>query len=186
MPEAPAPNLQEMTARHTATLARIAALAEQMAAKHAERMLSTDDPEVEAKATMAFNRVTRSLRQCLALEAKLVRDAVRFERDTQLDLSHRADATSLRRKVHVKRAVERLIWTEAETSDIGEQLCGELDDLLDIEEFAAGFTEEPVDAQIARICADLGVVLTDTQSPYYREPAAPGGTTPIPELRSSA
>ena len=36
-------DIEEMTARHTAALARVAEMAERMAAKHAQRMLEVDD-----------------------------------------------------------------------------------------------------------------------------------------------
>jgi hypothetical protein len=188
MAEPMLPTPQEMTARHAATLARIAEAAERLAMKHAERALAADDPDVEAKATIAFHRAARSVRQCLALEAKLVRDAARFEREAHQDLSRAELARSDRHKAHVRKAVERLIWTEAETDDTAERLCDELDDLLDIEAFGAAFADEPVEAHIARLCAELGVVLSDPQSPYDREPApaAGNGANHTPERRSSA
>ena len=169
-----------MALRHAATLARVAEAAERLAMKHADRALAADDPEVEACATAAFHRATRSLRQCLALEAKLVRDAARFEREARLDVSRAERARSERHKAHVKKAVERLIWTEAETTEIAERLCDELDDLLDIEEFSDAFAEEPVEAHVVRLCAELGVILSDPVPAHPRESGDPGS------FRSSA
>src|SRR4051812_19005392 len=67
----------EMTARHAAALARLADAAERVAMKQADRALAADDPEVEARAVTAFHRAARCARQCIALEAKLARDAHR-------------------------------------------------------------------------------------------------------------
>ena len=103
-----------MTARHAAILARLADIGERLAMKHAERALSADDPDVEAKATAAFHRAARSVRQCLALEAKLVRDAARATREDHARAEGEATARGIRRKAHARAAVERLIWTECE------------------------------------------------------------------------
>ena len=147
----------EMTARHAATLARLAEAGERLALKHAERALSADDPEVEARATTAFHRAARSVRQCLALEAKLVRDAGRAEREDRNLASREADARRSRRRIHVRTAVSRLIWTEAESEQEAERLDCELDDLLELERFCEDVTLEDVDAHIARLCDELGV-----------------------------
>jgi hypothetical protein len=154
-----------MAARHAATLARLAEASERLAMKHAERALTADDPEVEAKATVAFQRAARSVRQCLALEAKLLRDAARAEREALQDLTRVARARTDRRKAHVRAAVERLIWTEAEyETDESERLCDELTDLLAVDEFSEAFAEEPVDAHIARICRELGIDPPDSDA----------------------
>jgi hypothetical protein len=56
-------DLQAMTERHAAALARVAVMAERLAAKHADRALETDDPKIEASATAAFQKATRVMRQ---------------------------------------------------------------------------------------------------------------------------
>src|SRR5882757_11256135 len=94
-----------MTERHAAILARLADISERLAMKHAERALAADDPEVEARATAAFQRAARSLRQCLALEAKLVRDAARAEREDHNHAERETTARRLRRKLHARAAV---------------------------------------------------------------------------------
>jgi hypothetical protein len=168
-----------MSERHTAILARLADAGERLAMKHAERALAADDPDVEAKATAAFHRAARSVRQCLALEAKLVRDAARAEREDADDARRKASARRDRRRVHARTAVARLIWTESENDLEAERLESELDDLLDLDRFSEDFADETADSLIARLCHELGLT-----------PPAPAGLpaaerSPPPELRSS-
>ncbi|HEV2531293.1 hypothetical protein, partial [Phenylobacterium sp.] len=55
-------------------------------------------------------------------------------------------------------AVQRLIWTEAEGEGQGDTLKAELEDRLEIEVLdVEAFLAEPVEAQIARICAAIGL-----------------------------
>jgi hypothetical protein len=180
MPDAKAIDVQEMALRHAATLARVAEAAERLAMKHADRALAADDPDIEAKATAAFHSAARSLRQCLALEAKLVRDAARFERDDGAWRERRRDSRTEQRRQHVRTAVGRLIWTEAEGDDSAEALESELDDLLDLERYSEAFADEPVEAHIARICAELGITLPAPNS------APPGASGDPGVFRSSA
>src|SRR5258708_5495851 len=122
MPDAAASIALDMTLRHAAILARLADAGERLAMKHAERALAADDPDVEAKATVAFHRAARSVRQCLALEARLVRDAARAEREDRDDAAHQSARGIERRRDHVRTAVARLIWTEAEHENEAERL----------------------------------------------------------------
>jgi hypothetical protein len=175
-----------MSERHAATLARLAGVAEQLAMKHAERALSADDPDIEAKATAAFHRAARSVRQCLALEAKLVRDAARAEREDRADAVRKAETRRGRRKTHVRLAVERLIWTEAENNTEAERFEADLDDLLDLDEFAEGFADEPIEAHIARISRELGLTPDGETIEITADPPPALGDWPPPERRSSA
>jgi len=165
-------DVDEMTARHAAALARVAEMAERLAAKHADRALETDDPKVEASATSAFQKATRVMRQSMALEAKLIRDAEQGVREAKrraewADLS----ATHDRRR-QIGATVERLIRNDPGTSGDAEHLCDELDDLLDIEELTETFLTEDLTVQVTRLCNALGLkgfeilaVLPGTPSP---------------------
>jgi hypothetical protein len=168
-----------MHERHAAILARLADLGEQLAAKHAQRALEADDPEIEARATIAYHRAARSVRQCLALEAKLVRDAARAEREDCDDAQRKASALRDRRRVHARTVVAHLIWTEAESETEAEGLESDLDDLLGLDRFAEGLDEETADALIARLCRDLGLTPPATAEP-------PADRSPVPDRQSSA
>jgi hypothetical protein len=153
-----------MTDRHAAILARLAEVGERLAMKHAERALAADDPEVEARATIAFHRAARSVRQCLALEAKLFRDAARADRD---DARRKATAQrealsvsdhwrSIRRRREVKEIVSHIIETEPGEFD-AEQLFDDLDERLAAGDEDTDFADRPIGELVARICRDLGV-----------------------------
>ena len=148
-----------MHERHTAILARLAEVGEQLAMKHAQRALEADDPEIEARATIAYHRAARSVRQCLALEAKLVRDAARAEREDRDDAQRKASSRRDRRRFHARTVVAHLIWTESENETEAERLESDLDDLLGLEAFAEDLDEETAEALIARLCRDLGLSL---------------------------
>lgn len=169
-----------MHERHAAILARLAELGEQLAAKHAARALAADDPEIEARATTAYHRAARSVRQCLALEAKLVRDAARAEREDRDDAQRKASAQRDRRRFHARAVVAHLIWTESESETEAERLESDLDDLLGLDRFADETPDEPAEALIARLCRELGLTPPGATELPARDWASP------PELRSSA
>lgn len=175
-----------MTARHAATLARLADAGERLAMKHAERALGADDPDVEAKATAAFHRAARSVRQCLALEAKLVRDAARAAREDHSHTERETTARRLRRKLHARAAVGRLIWTEAENEIEAERFESELDDLLDLEDFSEGFDDEAAETLIARLARDLGLPVPSPGESGGGAEAIRPAELPAAERRSSA
>jgi len=174
----------DMSVRHAAILARLADVGERLAMKHAERALAADDPDVEAKATAAFHRAARSVRQCLALEARLVRDAARAAREDHDQIQREATAGRSRRRGHARAAVERLIWTESEDQIEAERLEAELDDLLDLEDFSGGFDDEAVPALIARLARDLGLPAPGEGA--EAAPATPAAGRGLSERRSSA
>jgi hypothetical protein len=178
----------DMTERHAAILARLADVGERLAMKHAERALAADDPAVEAAATAAFHRAARSVRQCLALEAKLVRDAARAAREDHNHLQSETTARRLRRRSHARAAVERLIWTETEDHIAAERFEAELDDLLDLEDFTGGLDDEAVETLIARLARDLGLPIPASAPVDGDDPVA--ATAPVEpalsEWRSSA
>lgn len=57
---------------------------------------------------------------------------------------------------HVRAVLKGLIWTEAEGEE-AERLEDELAERLDEQTKAPDFADIPVDAHVARLCADLGL-----------------------------
>jgi hypothetical protein len=173
-------DLQAMTERHAAALARVAVMAERLAAKHAERALETDDPRIEASATAAFQKATRVMRQSMALEAKLIRDA----QDEGRAARNRAEWTNLAathdRRRQIGGAIERLIRNDPGTSGDAEHLCNELDDLLDVEELTETFLTEDLTAQVTRLCNTLGLKGFEILA------VLPGTPSHLPDPQSSA
>ena len=163
----------EMTERHAAALARVAAMAERLAAKHADRALETDDPKVEASATAAFQRATRVMRQSMALEAKLIRDAEQAGREAVARADHRRSNQEYDRRRQVQATLERLIRNDPGISGDAEHLCNELDDLLDVEELAETFLTEDLTTQVARLCKDLGLTGFEVMAVLPNGPSDP-------------
>ena len=162
----------EMAERHGRILARLS----ELGLAHAERLhdqaMAAEDPKAAAELGLTFHRVSRSIRQSIALEAKLVRDAQaaeRHERAAQQDLNaFRAEVDAFadlprdqrridKRKDEIREPVLKAIWDEVEREDA--EHAGYLEDLLeqrlDLFGRSNGFGLEPLEAQLARFYADF-------------------------------
>ena len=111
---------------------------------------------------LAFHRVSRSVRLCVALQGKLARERRHLVREDDI-LGRRASEA---RKAQVRVAVTRAVYDEYEHQD-PEALLDELDERLDEEALFEAFTAEPLDVCIARIRKDLGL----PPSPPANDPA---------------
>lgn len=168
-----------MTERHARILARLAELGVALAERVCEDALAAEDPEQRARLAKAFHSVSRSVRQNLALEARLVREQARAEDeasrararalalgqdaadddDPAEDLSEHYDAERIaRRKDEARRAVQRLIWSERE-SELPDQdyLTDLLDQRLDLYACSPTYGLDPLDEHIAELCGALGL-----------------------------
>ena len=161
---------QEMAERHAATLQRFAEAAERLAMMHADHALACGDPKIEASATAAFQRAARTARQCMALEAKLVRDAEQGVREDRSRADFALFAQTQTRKLQVRATVERLIRNDPGIGGDAEHLCDELDDLLDAEELTDTFLTEDLTVQVARLCKDLGLTGFEVMAVLPNEP----------------
>jgi hypothetical protein len=119
--------------------------------------LAEPDPKATAETALAFHRVSRSVRQSMALEAKLKRDLARQDQKARAEAVQAAETRVRTRKAQVRAAVERLIWTEAEGDEEAERLIDELGEHLDEAALHQGFADDPVEIHIARLRADLGL-----------------------------
>jgi hypothetical protein len=144
-------------------LAQLLELGMSAARESHARLMASQDAKALADCALAFNRVSRSVRQTIALQAKVARARRQLERDDATEVRRDAEARAFRRKAQVKATVERLIWTEAEADDFGEtqaeRLIDHLDDLVSEDALYDGFADQPVETYIARICHDLGVAV---------------------------
>ena len=120
------------------------------------RCLAVGDAREAADLALGFQRTSRSVRQTIALKAKLLRDQVRFSREDQAHAVRETESRMLVRKAQVRLSVERAVWNEADGPE-AERLLGELDDLLEAETFNDDFVQGLVHTHIARICEELGV-----------------------------
>ena len=120
-----------------------------------------------AQLAEAFHKISRSVRQSLALKARLAR----AERQDRLPAARDVQELRALTRARVREGCARLIWTEAE-GDEAERLEDRLDTLLD----TADLTDDdlgPVMDQIAAIARRLGL-----QTPPDK--ADPSPTRPIP------
>jgi hypothetical protein len=146
----------DMAERHGRILNRLAELGLSLAEDLHACALAAETPKDKAELGLAFHRTSRSVRQTLALEAKLERDRHRQGREDRADAVRERQTLVGLRKAQVKAAVEWAIWSEVE-GDEAERLVDDLEDFLDEEALCDDFTQSPLDAHIARIRTDLGL-----------------------------
>lgn len=152
----------DMADRHARVLARLTELGLALAERTFEDAEAAETPAERIEAVKAFHTVSRSVRQCVALEARLARQQAQDARDVE-----RAEAQAPPRKpggaelsrriTAVRDAVSRVIWHEAEDDDTTVWLEEALD-----EDIASGcqrddFCAEPLDDHIARLCLQMGL-----------------------------
>ena len=145
-----------MTERHARVLAELAELCLASARDLAAKQLATEDPTETAVLASALHKVGRSARQCLALEARLVRDAQRALREDRDDAAKQRTVQTKVRRAKVRGALNQLVWDEYE-DDEAEALELVISGRLDAEELADSFTTEPLDAQVERIRKSIGL-----------------------------
>jgi hypothetical protein len=182
----------EMMERHARLLGRFADQAALLAEDLCAAALAAETADEKQSLTLAFHRMGRTLRQTLALEAKLRRDARRQDHVEQDRAGKLAQARVTAHRNKLTAEVHRLIWNEAEDDDQAETLKSELDDRLDLEALdAEDFLTEPVEDQIARLCAAIGLKAPPPtvipRSGDTPDPGDPSGLTgPAAQLGSPA
>ena len=147
----------EKRERQERILAELSELGLALARDLQTRALAAADIAEASELGLAFQRVSRAVRQTLALEAKLERDRLSAEREDRTAASEARTAYAERRKAQVRIAVKRCVRYEHHGYD-AENLLDELDDRLDedaLHELFAG--DDDIDRHLARMCAELGV-----------------------------
>jgi hypothetical protein len=147
---------EQTTERQDRILAELSELGLVLARDLQARALQAEDAKTAADLSLAFHRISRSIRQTLALEAKLERDRQRQEREVRSDLAREAQGQVQKRWSQLSATVQREIWTEAE-GDEAEHLLNDLDDWLEVEALSDDFALAPIETQIERIRQDLGL-----------------------------
>jgi hypothetical protein len=150
----------DMTRRHDEILTELADLGLALARDLQARALAAKDDRTASDLALAFHRISRSLRQTLALQARLERDRKLAAREAAQDAARRTLERVQKRRREVRNALAPLIWTEAEgDEDEAEALFEALDGhLMDFGPRDEDFADQPLDACIARIRADLGLI----------------------------
>ena len=184
----------EMTARHGRLLAGYAEQAASLAADLHAQGLAAEAPEEKRAISLAFHRMGRALRQTLALEAKLRRDAKAAARADRAEAEELAKAGREARKGQVNARIAAMIWSEYEPDD-SEALdfVERLEAVLDAQAEIEGFEARDLDALVAEICEAIGYAPpAPPQAAPPRAPADPAerraGAAPVVDhpFRSSA
>lgn len=149
-----------MTCRHGRILAELSELGLALARDFQARALATVDDTAAAGLGLAFHRAARSVRQSVALEARLERDRRRDDREAKAFAARDTQDRVLKRKAQARAAVTRLIWTEAEGEE-AEALLEDLEDRLSEVALDDDFSRGPLETDITRLSADLGLCPAD-------------------------
>jgi hypothetical protein len=165
----------DMAERHDAALIELADLGMSLARDLHARALAADN-DGAGDLALAFHRISRSVRQTLALEARLKRERTLADREAaQIAARERLDRVQ-KKRAQLRDAVAPLVWTEVEGDE------DEYEDLLEQAEALAfkvseddDFLDIPMDACLARIRVDLGLAaasLVADEADQVEEPSA--------------
>ena len=122
------------------------------------------EPQAVGDLARSYQRIARSLRQTLALKARLKRDRDREAREAPAAVIPRDETRIRAREAEVRLAVQRVIWAERDREDEDEvEHADYLHDLLDerLEQRTRdnAFGLEPVDEQVFALCVDFSLSL---------------------------
>jgi hypothetical protein len=152
----------DMAERHARVLARLTELGLTLAERTFEDAEAAETPAERIEAVKTFHVISRSVRQSLALEARLARqqalDAREAERIAAAMPPRKPGGAELSRRIHaVRDAVNRVIWHEAEDDDTATWLEERLEARLDKAHDDDSFCAETLDDHIARLCLEMGL-----------------------------
>jgi hypothetical protein len=175
-----------MNEKHARILGELAEFGLNLARKLHDQAMAAEAPEETAELARAFHSVSRSVRQTLALEARLQRDAARQDREDRdeaerRDRSERYDAERAarapfeERKKKIGNVLERLVWSEHE-DDEAENLFDDIYERLKEDSHEEGFLDHAIDDQIERLCAEFGLT-----PPERRVAVTPPAQAPWPD-----
>ncbi|WP_394762846.1 hypothetical protein [Phenylobacterium sp.] len=163
-------SLADIAEKHARILGELAEFGLNLARKLHDQGMAAETPQETADLARAFHSVSRSVRQTLALEARLARDARlqddadraeagRLEHNAWLRADEDAKAPTNDRKNRIGAVVQRLIQAEYEDEDEAERLCDEAYDRIIEDARTPDFLDHAIDDQIARLCKDFGLPL---------------------------
>ncbi|MFC3068785.1 flotillin family protein [Phenylobacterium soli] len=144
--------------------------------------MEAEQPETRAKLATAFHRISRSVRQTAALKLRLEREAKRAVREDQAAVRADRERQVDLRKTRIKARVEKLIWTEYEGED-ADRRESILEDLLDADALEDDFLDLSPEAEIARLCMDLGLPSPPAGEGGGRSPTDEGSMIPSTAAR---
>lgn len=140
--------------RQSAMLDELAELGLALARDLQRRALQAEAPQEAASLADAFHRVARSVRQSLALQARLAREVRQDVADEQVEADRERRVAAHRRKKVLAEALERIVWTECE-ADEAENLARCIGFHIEGEIGRGGFLTTDVETLIRRICREM-------------------------------
>jgi hypothetical protein len=158
-----------MAERHGRMLAELAELGLGLARELHGRAVDAESSQEKAQLADAFQRMSRSVRQSVALEAKLQRDARR-------DAHAFGTAEREARKARLEKRTLRMIRDEVPNRSLAFRLAEEAPDYVEAESESETFLDEPIEAQVARIRAALGIDAACAPPAPRRAPASEAPT----------
>lgn len=165
----------DIAERHSQMLSAFAELSFELAQDLQRRAVAAEDDATAGQLARDFHLVGRSLRQSLALYAKLQREHAEIGEKREQKAAQAREVAVLRRKTEVGKAAERVVWDEFEDEDadfVASLLPGVVDELAEAEDFLDAPLEELV-ARMRRLCDFDGLhaeVAADREA-AGREPA---------------
>jgi hypothetical protein len=171
-----------MADRHSRMLVRLAELSLEAAAELHGRLLTAETPADAQGLGLAFDKVSRSLRQTLLLDAKLDKERRAAEREDEARAAKAAEARYPVRRARVRGAVLDCIAEACERPEEAEELADALEDNLDSYLRDPEFEALPIADLVERLCRDLGLDLEDAEDDEDAED--PGAPAPANDTRT--
>ena len=138
-------------------LARLAACDLSAAERVHGRLMAAEEASEVAELGRTYQRLARSLRQTLALKAKLKHEREAAAKDAPKDTPAAPGGVAVARRLReVRQAVTRVIWNEAERDEAPDYEDA-LDELLNDECLRGAVCVETLDDHVARVCLELGL-----------------------------
>jgi hypothetical protein len=152
------------------------------------RLMAAEETSEIAELGRTYQRIARSLRQTLALKAKLKRDRQAADAAPAGPKTPPGGVAVARRLKELRAAVTRIIWNEYESPDDATLVEEELDDIITREMLGDGFCDENLDDHVARLCLelDLGPAAAETWRDLPDPPDEAGDPDAPPDRMSSA
>jgi hypothetical protein len=163
MPEAAA-----ILDRDEQMLCRLAELELAAAEKVHAKLMATEETAEVSELARSYQRLARSLRQTLALKARLKRERVQAEAKRRPEDDPRVPA----RKAEVREALARVVWTEYERED-AEDALEESEWYVDVASHEDRFLTDPIPVIVARLCQQLEIPLPPIPPPPGEVSAQP-------------
>ena len=153
-------DIAETPDRDEQMLARLAELDLSAAERAHERYMAAGDGPQASEAGRTYQRMARSLRQTLAIKAKLKRDREQAAKDAGQAPPAQVGGQAVARRIQdLRTAAHRLVWNEAERE--GEELydwrAEDIETIITQEMLKDGFAAEPLEDHVARVALALGV-----------------------------